>query len=405
MMVGIGAQAVGFVILARALGNVQFGQLTTISAAASLGAAWVQLGSAEAMRRRVGRDRSLYPAVLGHAVTLIFGWGAIVSVLFSAVMSQVVHVVPDKVDNFAILLAFVICNIVLYPWIVVAEQIFLAHGKFTQANIVNGGFGVARALTAISACLAFGVHSLPDWAIWNGGVYLGGALACGFALRSYGAPRLGLLVEELPIGATFGISGFLTALRQNVDLLALSVAAPSAVVGTYGLARRIIAIAVVTGASLDRMVYAKLAIAGQRGPSETLKLARRYVVLAVALTGATSLALYFIFSPMVPWIFGSHFEEATTMLNILCWTLILTGVQNIAFDALNAADLHRLQIVISAGAVLTGSAAIVALTLIYGINGVFVAVYLSEFILALALWRGLLIVSNRPRETPAAEIP
>ena len=163
--------------------------------------------------------------------------------------------------------------------------------------------------------------------------------------------------------------------------------------------------AVVTGASLDRLVYTRLVIAGKGGPNETLKLARRYVVYAVALTGATSVTLYFIFSPLMPLIFGIHFGEAIVQLRILCWTLILTGTQNIAFDALNAADLHRTQVTISVVAGLIGSFAVGVLTLTYGVDGTYFAVYFSELFLAVSLWAGLALISRHRKRAMQPVIP
>jgi O-antigen/teichoic acid export membrane protein len=214
------------------------------------------------------------------------------------------------------------------------------------------------------------------------------------AVYSYGPARIGILRDEIPIGVTFGISGFLLSLRANIDLLALSAIAPAALVGAYGLARRIVSIALVTGASLDRIVYSRLAVAGQKGPAETFKLAQRYVVYAVILTGATSIGLSFILAPGLPLIFGDRFEDAIGILKVLSWTLILTGIQNIGFDALNAANRHKLQVTISGAAVLIGASTVLALTLRYGIQGTYLGVYFSETISAIFLWAGLIIVSN-----------
>src|SRR4029077_20926901 len=98
----------------------------------SLGAAWVQLGSSEAMRRRVGRDPSEYGVVLGHSLMLIFGWGGFVTILFAGITSLLIHISTDHFANFIIMLMFVVCNLVFYSWITLTEQIFLAHGDFTR---------------------------------------------------------------------------------------------------------------------------------------------------------------------------------------------------------------------------------------------------------------------------------
>jgi len=404
MAVGLATQSIGFIVLARFLGNAQFGQLATITAVGGLGAAWVQLGSFEAMRRRVGRDPSVYGAILGHCLTLIFGWGIIVALLCAAATAAFVHLVSDPLSNFFIVLLFTVTNLILFPWISLTEQIFLAHGSFTRGNFVTAGFGIVRALTAVVACIGFGVQSLSSWAVWNCAAYIVGALMCAIAVAPYGVPRLGILRDEITIGFTFGISGFLVGIRSSIDILALTAVAPLATVGEYGLAKRIIGMAAVSGASLDRLVYTKLAIAGQEGPSQTLKLARRYMVYAAALTGATSIAL-FVFSPLLPFIFGDHFNNAIGILKTLCWTLVLYGAQNIAFDSLNAANCHRLQVIVSTGAVLVGTSAVAALTLHYGLNGTYVGVYLAEILTASSLWGGLIMAGRRSKGAAVPHVP
>jgi O-antigen/teichoic acid export membrane protein len=395
MIVGIGAQSLAFVIIARHLGKVQFGQLTVITAAAALGAAWAQLGSAECMRRRVGRDASAYRRVLGHCIVIIFGWGSVLAVGFAVAISLYTHVAGGMIANFGVIYLFIVCNLVMFPWMTLVEQIFLAHDDFYRANLTNAGFGAVRAVTAVVACLGFGVDTLSTWALWNFAAYLLGSIAGAIAISGYGRPRLGILRGEIAVGVTFGISGFLSNLRAYVDVLSLSAIASAGVVGTYGLARRVIAIAVVTAASLDRLVYSRLAVAGKGGPAATLRLGYRYAIYAFGLAAATSFALYIMATPVLPLLFGTGFIDAIGILKALCWILPLLALQNVAFDALNAANMHRLQTTISTAAVLIGASILTLLTFKFSIAGTVAGVYIMETLLMLALWAGLILVSKR----------
>jgi O-antigen/teichoic acid export membrane protein len=398
MMIGIGAQSIGFIVMARYLGTEQYGHLTMITAVTALGAQWCGLGGVEAMRRRVARDPALYPAMLGHALILILGSGAVLSAALITGMALFVRIAPDPMENLQILTIIIPCNLMLNAWIVLTEQIFLARWEYARANVVNAGFGVARALAAVAAFVGFGVHSLHDWALWHGAVYAGASIGCAAAVWSYGAPRWRLVREELPLGVTICISGFLSALRQNVDLLALSVVATPAVVGAYGVARRIIGTAVVTGASFDRLVYSKLAAAGRGGAAATLRLATRYLAYAVMLAVATSAALFLV-APLLPWLFGRDFGAAVDMVRILCGTLVFVAVQFIAFDALNAADHHRTRLIAGGGASIAGAALIFGLTQLYGLSGTYVAAYLSEALIAAALWVSLKRLGHHARSS------
>ena len=403
LTVGIAAQAIGFVVLARWLGSGQFGHLSMITAASNLGAAWCGLGTGEAMRRRAGRDASLYPVLLGHSLILLFVSGVVLTIVMSVAITLSLRIVDDPIENFVIIVLLVSSNMVLFTWIGFTEQVLLAHSDFTRANLLNSGFGITRAVTAFIACLGFGVDSLNVWALWNCAAFAVVSIACAGLIWPYGAPRWRVMWDEIPLGVTLSISGSIAALRQNVDLLALSTMAPPQVVGAYGVARRVLGMAVVTGASLDRLVYAQLAIAGKEGPSATLRLARRYVLYAIGLTGATSLAI-FVLAPLLPWLFGKDFDGAIWILRVLCWTLILTAVQFVAFDAINAADRHGIRLVVGAVIGIAGAALIVGFSFAFGINGTFVAVYLTELSMAAALWMTLKVLSDRQRKLATSAI-
>jgi O-antigen/teichoic acid export membrane protein len=394
LAVGIAAQSIGFIVLARWLGSDQFGHLSMITAATNLAGAWCGLGTGEAMRRRAGRDPALYPQLLGHSLILLLVSGAVLTLIMSTAIAASITIVTDPVENYTVIALLVSSNIVLFAWIGLTEQILLAHSQFTRANLLNSGFGIIRALAALVACFGFEVDSLSSWALWNFAAFAIGSLACVCLLFPYGAPRWRLLWDEIPLGVTLSISGSIAALRQNVDLLALSAIAPPHLVGAYGVARRVLAVAVVTGASLDRLIYAKLAIAGKSGPAATLRLARRYVVYAIGITGITSMAI-FVLAPLLPLLFGKGFGDLVWIIRVLCWTLILTAVQFVAFDAINAADQHRIRLVVGTVVGLAGAALIVALSLAFGTTGTFVAVYVAEISTAAALWATLKLLSDR----------
>jgi O-antigen/teichoic acid export membrane protein len=394
LTVGIVAQAIGFIVLARWLGSDQFGHLATITAVTNVGGAWCGLGAGEAIRRRVGRDPSLYRAMLGHSLILLAVSGAVLTALLSAGIAFMIKIAANPVENFEAILLLVISNMVLFAWIGLTEQIFLAHRQFNLANRVNASWGITRAAAALVACLGFGIDTVLAWAAWNAVVSVLVSFACAAAISRYGAPRWILLRKEVPLGATLSVSGSIAVLRQNADLLALSAVATPHLVGAYGVARRIISTAMVAGASFDRLIYAKLAVAGRHGPSETLHLARRYVLYGIGLTGMTSVAV-FLSSPFLPLLFGSDFTDAVWIVRLLCWTLILTAIQFIAFDALNAAEQHRIRLIVGTGVGLAGAALIVALSFMLGTTGTFVAVYVTEISMAVALWKTLKVVSDR----------
>jgi O-antigen/teichoic acid export membrane protein len=162
----------------------------------------------------------------------------------------------------------------------------------------------------------------------------------------------------------------------------------------------VLGIALVTGASLDRLLFNKFAIAGKSGPIATLDLAKKWIVPAIGLTTVTSAAI-FVFAPVLPLLFGDGFRDVVWIIKVLCWTLVLTAIQFIAFDAINAADLHRVRVVVTTVVGLAGAAAIVGLSQAFGIPGIFVAVYVAEISIAAALWATLKVLSDRQQRSKA----
>jgi O-antigen/teichoic acid export membrane protein len=394
LLMGVVAQAVGFVILARYLGTAQFGHLVTIAAVAALANTWCGFGPGEVLRRVAGRDRSMYPNALGHTVIMISATGVILSVLVTAGLFFFLPVGADSSERLQILLLLVPSSVMLPSYVNLTEYIFLAHNDFTRANLVNGGFGVLRALAAIVACGVFGVVDLRSWAIWWACVHVGMCFFCLAAIWRFGRPRWRILRKEVWLGGNLSLSSFLIMLRHNIDILVLSALTTPDFVGVYGAGRRLIGAALVVPGSFDRLIYGKLAAAGKNGPSATQQLAKKYLVYSLALSGATSVSLFLV-APYTSLVFGPAFSAASDVIRILSWTVIPTAVQFLAFDAINAAEHHRVSALVSGIANVAGAAMVVGLGSLFGTSGIYAALYLSDITRGGALWFALNRLSLR----------
>jgi O-antigen/teichoic acid export membrane protein len=398
MVVALVAHSIGFIVLARVLGTVQFGQLTIITTFITLGLVWCGLGSGEMLRRHVARDRAAYAKALGHTIVLVGITCAIIGVVLIIGMAAFLEVTPEPGSNLVIISLFVISNTLLFSVVSLTEVIFLSHDKIKLANIVNAGSGIGRAATVLVACYGFGVTDLEHWAYWHFGFYLVVSAACIIALIPYGAPKFCVMRSEIFRGFSVSITGLLVVLRQNADILALSAVASPAIVGIYGVARRLVSTASVVSASLDRLVYSNLAIAGKNGVAATLPLVVTYAGYATILCGVTTVTLYFA-APYVPLVFGSQYASAITTVQILSGTLILTSLQWLALDALNAAEQHTPRLLAETLSGLLGTALLVVLTLNYGLPGILASVYISGILVAVALWSMLFwLARNAPNQ-------
>lgn len=394
LAIGVLAQTLGFVILARELGREDFGRLSVITSLLSIGLVFCSLGSPEMLRRKVGRDRSAYPSALGHSLIVLAITGVGMSILLTIMLNLFIRVSDDTLTNIAIMLSFSIATLIMYPVIVITENICLAYDDVRAANFVNSGSAVARTLFVVAGCYGFGVHGLATWAVWNFGFYLAVTVGCAVLLRRYGAPKLQITHAELKRGLALSISGLFVMLRQNVDVLALGAMVSAEVVGEYSVARRIVTTAAIVSHSFDRLVYSNFVVAGKTGAVATMRLALGYAPIVIGLCLSMS-ALLFVCAPLLVPIFGDRYVDAVALLKVLSWSLIFTGLYWLAADALNAADKHQMRLIAEAASCVVGSGALIVLTTQYALTGALVSVYLLGALVAGSAWAMLTWVAAK----------
>jgi len=390
----IASQLITFVLLARHLGEVKFGQLMAITAGTQIAMSLCGLGSNEPLVRRTVRDASLYPVLLGHNLILTAISGLGLTVICAVGLYIAVPIAIPFHEHLMIILIFALSNIVLYRIVLITEVIFIAHHDITRANIVVVTFAAARALTASVATLVFNVDSLQTWAFWHGAIHVLGALGCAMALRSFGAPRWSVLRDEMKRGIHIIIPEFVNTLRQNVDTLVINLVTAPGIVGNYSAASRVVQTGLGTVWSFNRIMYPKFVIAGAQGCVSTLRLARRNVLIAAGLGGLTSIGL-FLLAPYVATLFGKGFIYMATYIKILCWLAFLSAVQSIANDSLGVVEKHGLRGMILNTTSILGAGMVVVLTYAYGVNGTFVAVFVSQLLSLAGLWIAFLYLAFR----------
>ena len=395
------AHTVALVILARYLGVEQFGLLSLITTGANLALAGCGLGSGEVLRRLVARDPANYPAALGHALTLIVTTGLVLTICSSLLIAAMVKISPDFATNFKLIAMVVFSNVVLFTWIGLVEQILLAHDQVKEANVVNLSSGAGRIIAVGVACLGFGVDNLQTYIYWHIGFYFVVAVFCGASIVRFGAPRGYLLPDELVRGGTISLASLMILFRKNLDVLVVGAVASPATVGVYAVATRVVATASVVTASLDRLIYSNQARSGQLGVGATLIAARRYAGYAIALCGATIVALYFV-APYVPLVFGAGYRDAAPLVRLLAGTLLLTSLHWLAVDALTAAERHKERLAVEVVTGLASVGILYALGKTYGIEGVILAVYVTGAMAVIGMWGVLYWLAQRSEETSVA---
>jgi len=393
LVAGSVMQLISMAILARAMGVAQFGLYLSMMALSTFALELIGLGSIEALLRRVARDKSIYPVALGHSLILAALTAMVICPALLILLPFWVHNLSGTdLDTLAIAV-FAIGNTLILHLVLLTEKIFIAQGQFFRANLVNLSLAASRLCAAALACLVFSVTSLSSWIEWQVASYIVVLIGCVFAVRGLGMPQWVIMREELSKGFYYCVSSAVMTLKQGIDVIILGLVAGPAVVGAFGLARRIIDTSSLMLVAFFRVVYPMLARAMENGISSGLNLAFKVLTAVVGIAVCTVIGLYIV-APLCPLVFGPQFEVAVPYLYQLAWILIAYAISSTAADALGASGQHGVRAVAycftTIGIVVVG-----LLTYFYSTTGTIIGIYITEFAMAAGFWAAVLYLVRR----------
>jgi O-antigen/teichoic acid export membrane protein len=400
LVLGSAAQLLTFAILARWLGVHEFSVFVAITAVANIAVHLCGLGAMECLVRRVARDRAIYPQMLGHNVILTVASGAALVLLGAVVLPFFFTLSPDRVTNVAVITLMLVTNILLVRVIVLTEQIFIAHTDFASANKVVVGFAAARTVAAALACIAFGVTSVASWAVWQFLCHVLVALLCMRAIRGLGAPRYRIVREELPQGLYFSIPFILRALRQNADLLVLSLVTTAEVVASYSVARRMLESSYLSVEALNRLIYPGSARATAAGLHHALHRVRRVLAAAIVISLAAAVTV-FVLAPVLPYLFGKDYLSLVGFVRSLCWVVVQLAMWSVAVEALGASGAHAARATVMGLGSIAGAGLAAWASWYAPPMGTFLSFYAIEIAMVVASWSVFLHLVRRDRRQAA----
>ncbi|WP_028053319.1 lipopolysaccharide biosynthesis protein [Sinorhizobium medicae] len=397
LVLGSAAQLLTFAILARWLGVHEFSVFVAITAVANIAVHLCGLGAMECLVRRVARDRAIYPQMLGHNIILTSGSGVALVLLGAVVLPFFFSLSPDPVTNVAVITLMLVTNILLVRVIVLAEQIFIAHTDFASANKVVVGFAAARTVAAALACIAFGATTVASWAIWQFLCHVLVAVCCMWSIRLLGAPSYRLVREELPQGLYFSIPFILRALRQNADLLVLSLVTTAEIVASYSVARRILESSYLSVEALNRLIYPGSARATAAGLHHALQRVRRVLAAATVISLAAAVTV-FVLAPILPYLFGKEYLSLVGFARTLCWVVVPLAMWSVAVEALGASGDHAARAAVMSFGSIAGTGLAAWASWYAPPAGTFVSFYVIELAMVVASWSVFLHFVRRDRQ-------
>ncbi len=379
------AQLVTFAVLARFLGASEFGLFITIMAVTSIAVHVCGMGGAECLLRRVAQNKAIYPAMLGHNLILITISGALLVAAGMIILPFWITFSDDPVTSNTDMFLYLITNIVLLRLILLVEAIYIGHSNFKAANLSVVGFAFARTLAAIFGCVVFGVSTIHGWAWWQFFCHLLVLLVYWAILLRLGKPQFRLVREEIKLGIFFATPFIFRSLRQNIDLLLLGLLLSPAIIGSYGVARRIVDSSYLNIDAMNRLLYPRLARLSANGIDKAWPLAKKALFIALGIAFFTAIVIYCL-APYLPLIFGHEYQLMVYFTQILCWVIIPYALWSIGVETMGAAGEHGYRAVILNIGNLLGAPVLALATWAMPPQGTFISIYLIEFAIAAAVW-------------------
>ncbi len=395
------AQLVTFAILARFLGASEFGMFITIMAVTSIAVHVCGMGGAECLLRRVAQNNNIYPAMLGHNLILVAVSGTLLVAAGMIILPYWITFSEDPVTSNTDMFLYLVTNIVLLRLILLVEAIYIGHSNFKAANLSVVGFAFARTLAAVLACVVFGVDTIHGWAWWQFFCHLLVLLVYWGLLLRLGKPEFRLVREEIRLGIFFATPFIFRAFRQNIDLLLLGLLLSPAIIGSYGVARRIVDSSYLNIDAMNRLLYPRLARLSANGIDKGWPLTKKVLLIALGIAFFTAIVIYCL-APYLPLIFGHEYQAMVYFTQILCWIIVPYAIWSIGVEAMGAAGEHGYRAAILNTGNLLGTPVLALATWAMPPQGTFISIYLIEFAIAACIWWMLNRLVNRQKNLSAA---
>lgn len=398
------AQLATFAILARALGADQFALYVTISAFTNVAVQICGLGAQETLVRRVARDPADYPRLMGHSLLLTVGTGLLLLGVGVVSLPFIAPVSVDPLIDIGAIALLLISTVFVQRLVSLATASYIARSEFAVANSLDVAFALLRTIAAIVGCLVFNVDTVVGWSVWFFGAHAIAALAAVVLILRLGRPRLELVRDEIRIGALFSTQFIFKAIRQNSDIVVLGLFTSPEIVGSYGVARRVLDSSYLSIEALNRLIYPGSAIAMIHGFHAAWARVRRVLTAAIGIAMLAAIAV-FVLAPLMPVLFGDEYPSMVGFTRLLCWLVIPIAISSVSLEAFGAAGRQDVRAIIYNTANI-GAALLMALAIAFaGVDGAFASSYVVEIALAIVACAALLRFVEADRHRQGTAVP
>lgn len=328
------------VLVARVLGVEGYGVFSATVALATSLSPIVGWGFGMILIQQVSRSPQSFPEFWAKALRAIALSGPI---MVSAIFVVAPLLLPLD-QHWRVVLLISAAELIAMPVISASSQAFQAHEQLgrmvfnhVQLNLIRLGSIALLAIFEQNQLLAFA------WAYF-------GATTCAAFLSFYqigkilGHPDItrGKLIGHLRTGLSFSLGVVANTAHGEFDKTLLLRLDSAATAGNYSVATRIAAAATTPLTSYILAAVPRLFREGQLGINPTAKLGKK-LLPPILLYGLITAAGIYIARPLLPWIFGDQYSEATHLIAWLAPLPLLIGLSQLALNILSASGLQHLR--------------------------------------------------------------
>lgn len=333
-------QAVQFLLLARTLGASEYGSFAAVNALITMAIPLAGLGYGNVMLMTVARDRSAASEQLGNSLAVTVALG----VILTGLILVAVKLLYGPKGNLLLALLIGFSELVLVRSSLVAGQFFQSVDKVRRLSLINVSISACRVIAIGGLWLADQPQAV-NWAMCSTALVLVMSLIhVPAAAREAGGLRVSVkrLRAQLTDATYFAMGTTAKAAYTDLDKVLLGRFAPSAELGIYTTAYRLVVIAFTPVRSLLDVAASRFFKSGESGVSHSFALSRKLLKVSVPYGLMVGLALFFM-APLVPLLLGPSYAQSADVLRWLAPLPIIQSVHYVLSDALTGAGYQRLR--------------------------------------------------------------
>jgi O-antigen/teichoic acid export membrane protein len=374
-----------FVVMARQLGKVGFGEFQFALALTGALVFAAGFGTDDVLAREVARDHHRAPRLLADASVVKVVGGVVMLGVAAAIVNVGGYSTEAKLVVYTVGVGSLL-EVLSKSWF----SIFQGHERLDLASATLIFQRAATAAAGIAVLL------LGGGVVAAGVVYAAGSLLA-VAVAELWLRRLGVRRARmaragwLPLvraGIPIGLMSLLAIVLLRLDVTMLSFLGDAAQVGVYGVAVRLIEATQFLGTALSAAMLPWLARAGRSGPAD---LARGYALGLKAINALLlpiGLGMVLFAEPIIHTLYGATFDDAVLPLQLLGMVTLVYGINSFAATLLIARDRPRAYVRLVPPVIVQNVALNLVLIPRYGPAGAAFDTLLSTTLLtALALWQ------------------